>query len=342
MKASGWAMLIRLIIIVALLGVVSWWAVLAWGAEHHWLLAAWQYAPYWGLLPPVILTFALSWTQGWRWRLLAGVALVVVLGPVMGLALSRGDAGHGRVRLMTYNIKAFLNTHEPGGLGRVAWEIATHDPDIVVMQDAGEAGAERVPMPEQAKRLVGNRQTYAFGQYIVASRFPLRDCQQGFISYRDEPHTYVRCVVALHGKEVDLINVHLVSPREGLNALRHMYWQGRGVWSGNVADRLTQAKTLADVVSRRERPVILAGDLNAPERSMVVQTLLQSGLRDAFSAAGLGYGYTHGHSLRPGLSINRIDHVLVSDEIGVAHCEAGAKEASDHRPVIADLWVHRD
>lgn len=336
-------MLIRLIIIAVLLGVSAWWALLAWGAEHHWLLAAWQYAPYWGLLPPVLLTFALSWTQNWRWRLLALLSLLVLLVPVMGLVVSQGDVGHGHVRLMTYNIKAYLNTtREPGGLAKVAWEIAAHDPDIVVMQDAGEAGADEVPMPEQAKRLVGNRQTYAFGQYIVASRFPLRDCGQGLISYRKEQHTYVHCVVTAHGQDIDLVTAHLLSPREGLNAMRHMFWEGRGVWARNVADRLTQSRTLADAVSRRQRPLILAGDLNAPERSMVVQNLLKTGLRDAFSAAGLGYGFTHGHSLRPGLSINRIDHILVSDEIGVDQCEVGAKEASDHRPVIANLWVHRD
>lgn len=342
MGASGMAMLIRGLIVAVLLGVLSWWGVLVWGAEHHWLLAAWQYAPYWGLLPPVILTFALSWTQNWRWRLLALSALLVLLGPVMGLVVSQGDTGHGHVRLMTYNIKAFLNTHEPGGLGRVAWEIASHDPDIVVMQDAGEAGAETVPMPEQAKRLVGERQVYAFGQYIVASRFPLRDCEQGLISYRNEPHTYVHCVVAVHGKDVDLLTAHLVSPREGLNALREKFWRGSDAWGRNVDARLTQSKALAQVASHRQRPLILAGDLNAPERSMVVQNLLRAGLRDAFSTAGLGYGYTHGHSLRPGLSINRIDHILVSNEIGVDRCEVGAKDASDHRPVIADLWVHRD
>ncbi|MEN9452705.1 MAG: hypothetical protein RLZZ369_1764, partial [Pseudomonadota bacterium] len=44
MKASGWAMLIRLIIIAVLLGVLSWWAVLAWGAEHPWLVGC-NYAP---------------------------------------------------------------------------------------------------------------------------------------------------------------------------------------------------------------------------------------------------------------------------------------------------------
>lgn len=342
MWASGWAWLVRSLVLLGLGGMLAWWGVLVWGAEHHWLLAALQYTPYWALLAPLVLTFLLSWTQGWRWRLMALAALVVLLGPVMGLVVSRADSGVGHVRLMTYNIKAYLNVVRTGGVGRVAWEVAEHNPDIVVMQDAGEAGATDQPLPEGAKQLIGDRQLYATGQYIVASRFPLRDCATGLISYRKEQHTYVHCVVHAYGKDIDLYTAHLLSPRDGLNALRKKAWLGGEDWERSVDARLTQSKTLAEVLSHRQRPVILAGDLNAPERSMVVQNLLDVGLRDAFSAAGWGYGYTHGHSLRPGVSINRIDHILVSEEIGVADCEVGGKEASDHRPVIADLLINRD
>lgn len=332
----------KAVVLVCLGVVLTWWGLLAWGAEHHWLLAALQYAPYWGWLIPVGIVAALSLMLGWRWRLLAGLALAITLGPVMGLVVSRGDTGSGQVRLMTYNIKAFLNIHRDGGVDRVIWEVAEQNPDIVVMQDAGELMATAKPPSDKVRKLIGDRQLYTFGQYIVASRLPLRDCADGLIAYDKDPHTYVHCVVTAYGQDVDLITAHLVSPRDGLNALRQRAWLGSMVWERNVAARLIQARTLADVVLRRKRPVILAGDLNAPERSMVVQSLIDAGLRDAFSAAGMGYGYTHGHSLRPGVSINRIDHILVSPEIGVADCVVGSKEGSEHRPVIADLLIHRD
>ena len=87
--------------------------------------------------------------------------------------------------------------------------------------------------------------------------------------------------------------------------------------------------------------MIVAGDLNAPEGSPIVGALLDTGLRDAFSSAGFGYGYTHGHSLRPGLSFLRIDHILVGPTIGVGNCFVGGKEGSEHRPVIADLFLQR-
>ena len=57
---------------------------------------------------------------------------------------------------------------------------------------------------------------------------------------------------------------------------------------------------------------------------------------DAFSIAGTGFGYTYGHSLWPGISFLRIDHVLVSPEFDVADCFTGNKQGSTHRAVVAD------
>lgn len=106
-------------------------------------------------------------------------------------------------------------------------------------------------------------------------------------------------------------------------------------------DRLVQSGLLAEHLRQMKRPRIVAGDLNAPETSAVVKTLLHTGLRDAFSSAGVGYGYTHGHALKLGMSFLRIDHVLVSDDIGVVQTEVGGAVASEHRPVIADLLLVR-
>jgi endonuclease/exonuclease/phosphatase (EEP) superfamily protein YafD len=108
-------------------------------------------------------------------------------------------------------------------------------------------------------------------------------------------------------------------------------------------DRLVQSGVLAEHLRLmpKDHPRIVAGDLNAPESSSVVETLLHTGMRDAFSSAGFGYGFTHGHSLKLGLSWLRIDHVLVTDDIGVTQAYVGGKVASEHRPVIADLVLNR-
>jgi endonuclease/exonuclease/phosphatase (EEP) superfamily protein YafD len=245
------------------------------------------------------------------------------------------------VRMMTYNIKAYLAERRPDAFAPLANEVAQHDPDILVMQDAIELTQRRQHSPELAASLFAGRSVYAHGQYIVVSRLPLRDCQPHDMSYRGEDAEYVHCVVTAHGVDVDLVTAHLLSPRRGLNATRRERVEGIDDWQQNFADRLTQAHELASGVAGRQRPMILAGDLNASEASPVVRALLAQGLRDAFSSAGLGYGYTHGHALKLGISFLRIDHILVSDEIGVTDAFPGGWRASEHRPVIADLLIQR-
>lgn len=341
-QISSASLVVRTATVLACVLPMGWWALWSWGAERHWVLGALQYAPFWGWLLPSFVIFLLSWTQPWRWRVLALLGCLTVLGPLMGLELPREESGTGHLRVMTYNIKAFQSTERPEGLGPVIWEIAQHDPDVVVMQDAGQAEAGVLKLNDETRQLIGARQHFAFGQYIVASKHPLKDCTKGFMNYFGETHTYARCVVTVHGKDVDLYSVHLLSPRKGLNALRFRTYWGRHEWQRSMQARLIQSDKLVSDFLARGRPAIIAGDFNAPQRSRVIENFEAVGLRDAFAVAGLGYGYTHGHSLKPGISINRIDHILVTPDLGVAAAEVGGHEGSEHRPVIADLYVHRD
>ncbi len=196
-------------------------------------------------------------------------------------------------------------------------------------------------MSEHVRKILGDRTVHTYGQYVVASRYTMRDCGPGKISFRGRTHTFLRCVV-VHSVEIDVITVHFLSPREGLNATRYEGAAGLDDWQQNFEDRMTQARALADVVVASRRPVIVAGDLNAPEGSPVVGALPDAGLRDAFSSAGNGYGYTRGDSLRPGISFLQIDHILVSSALGVLDCFVGSKDGSEHRPVIADLLLERE
>ncbi|MBK6851135.1 MAG: endonuclease/exonuclease/phosphatase family protein [Burkholderiales bacterium] len=343
---------------VMLLGLLLVAAIiLAPGVTDAWWLELLRYLPYPGWLAAGLLAAVLTLRLGWAWRAAAAGGLLLVIWPIMGLQLQGGDAGGGRLRVMTYNVKSYHATDD-GDYARIAWEVVQHDPDILVMQDAGMINQNKRSTNDSVRSMLRDRQIYHFGQYIVASRLPLRGCTPGDISYRGKAHTYVRCTVQVRGREVDLITAHLLSPREGLNATRHDKLEGLDDWRQNFGDRLSQARKLvqdilttpaaaataatkADAAPTKPRPLILAGDLNAPESSPVIQTLLDAGLRDAHSAAGKGFGYTHGHSLRLGFSFLRIDHILVSNDLGVADCFVGGKEGSEHRPVIADLWLDR-
>lgn len=333
--------LFRIIITVVALAIVLICVAYKIGPERWWPLAFLQYVPYYVFLAPALIAFAISFKLSIRSRLAAGIALMLVLTILMGLAIGISDTGTESIRVMTYNVKDYIALDSPEGLTTISEEVARHDPDILVLQDAGRLNAKKEANPAALAFLYGNRQVYTFGQYAIASRYPLRDCKPGKISYRERNHTFVHCVVHTGFTQIDLYTAHFLTPRDGLNAVRHERLSGIDEWEQNVADRMTQAESLATVIKSSIRPVILAGDFNAPDSSLVVRTLLSTDIRDAFSSAGVGYGYTYGHSFKPGLSFLRIDHIFVSPSIGVAHCYVGGKLASPHRPVIADLLLNR-
>ena len=338
--------LARFAVVVAVVGACVLAGAFKFGGEQAWWAELVRFAPYPVYLLPALVALGLSMWLGWRWRVVAVIAVVLVLTVNMGLELHKGDAGSGRFRLMTYNAKAYLAAQQRGGVESIAWEVALHDPDILVMQDAERLLQPPISTLEPVRAMFRGRQVFESGQYIVASRMPLRGCTDGDISFVGEQHHYVRCVVTVHGIEIDLATAHLLSPREGLNATRHERLGGIDEWKENFSNRLSQARALAGDLGRlmgaTGRPTILAGDLNAREDSPVVGMLRATGLRDAFSSAGTGYGYTHGHSLRPHISFNRIDHILVSPTLGVSDCFVGSDKPSEHRAVIADLLVKRD
>jgi vancomycin resistance protein VanJ len=314
------------------------------GPERFWLLAFIAYLPYPIHLAPALAALMLSLVLRLAWRIAALVALVLVGWLAMGLELHRGEsltAGQRPVRVMTYNIKAYLAATRTDGFARLAQEIATRSPDILLLEDAEEPPPLRQSTPGPVAALLGARHRYVHGQFVIASRFPVRDCAPGIPFSQALGEAYVHCVVDIDGIEVDLYAVHLQTPRQGLNATRHDAPGGVDDWEQNLSERMAQAADLARAVRASKRPVIVGGDLNAPEVSLVVRTLLDTGLRDSFSSAGVGYGYTYGHALRPGFSFLRLDHVLVSAQIGVADCYAGGRHGSEHRPVIADLLLRR-
>jgi endonuclease/exonuclease/phosphatase (EEP) superfamily protein YafD len=332
-------------VVLSLLGAVS----LSWLYHHGPARTGWvellRYVPFLAYAVPAVLALGLSFMLGWAWRLGAAAALGLVLVSVMDLSLGLGrtdlppDApGTRTVRVMTYNIKSYRAAFRHGGFVALNHEIAQQQPDILVMQDAREVSRQG-DLPYGMREVLPQHKLYAYGQYAVASRFPVSGCAPVDMSFQNEKHEYVRCTVDIDGTRIDLVTAHLLTPREGLNATREERLGGLDDWNTNFANRLTQADRIVGALVPLKRPTIVAGDLNAPEHSAVVQTFLGIGLRDAFSAGGRGWGYTHGHSLKPGVSFLRIDHLLVSPEIGVRDAWAGWRGGSEHRPVVADLVV---
>jgi endonuclease/exonuclease/phosphatase (EEP) superfamily protein YafD len=106
-----------------------------------------------------------------------------------------------------------------------------------------------------------------------------------------------------------------------------------------IERRWQDSEELSQWLQQYDGPQILAGDLNLPPDSAIYRKFW-AGYGNAFSSAGLGFGYTEWPRvgvLRFGI---RIDHILSGPNWRPCRCWVGPGVGSDHLPLIADLvWA---
>lgn len=308
------------------------------GPERWWWAGVNMFLPQLLWAGPGLVLLPLTAWYARRWVWLPLVTVLFVAGPVMGFCWSRQTAPGGMpdgvpLRVMTFNVQLWQSAYAPD----VVNEIREAHPDVLLLQDARAAG--HTVLDEFLK----DWKVAEFGQYIIASKFPILDPIVGDISYRGETHTFLRARINVDGQNIVVSTAHFSTPRDALNAFRTPEFWAVGVPSieRNLSDRMVQARALADDLRHVEGPLIVGGDLNVPPPSLASRTLTGLGLVDAFAAGGRGYGYTFGHSLRLRQSFLRLDRILVSRHFTAVAAHVGAAGASDHRPVIADLLLAR-
>jgi endonuclease/exonuclease/phosphatase (EEP) superfamily protein YafD len=338
LAGRGLRVVVGLFVAAVIAAIAALTALQRLDGETWWWVELSRYLPYYWLVLLCVVSLGASMWLGRMWVAASLAALALLAGVTMQPEWGEGSTGGEHVRVMTFNIKAGRAVEVRDGVLALGVEVARHDPDILVMQDANGLLIDRGAQALAGVQVFGLPHVYALGQYVVASRWPLLGCNPGQIGFREESHRYLRCTVDVGGTALTLVTAHFLSPRNGLAATRFEGLDGAQAWQQNYRDRLAQSQALARDIATMPRPLVVAGDLNAPESSEVVQTLLRTGVRDAFSAAGRGYGYTYGQAMR-GMAFLRIDHILTSSDIAIADSFVGRGEASEHRPVIADLLL---
>ena len=297
------------------------------------------YVPQWLYALPAIPLLPLSLWRARRWWWVPLLCGLWVLGPIMGFCwrwfTPTADETKGtRLRVMTYNVKNGRND-----LGAIAADIQKFHPDILLCQESN--GTFRAA----AQNLLVGWNIQVGDQFLIASkRFPLSPCQLRELVFANYPMTVLRCQTEIGGRTVTLYTAHLKSPRGGLVAmirnLRHPNQEqdDRLVWNTDL--RLGEAHLLAGYLREETTPTLMTGDLNAPTQSLACREFFNEGFRDAFSDAGRGYGYSYGQKVRRmPFAYVRIDHVMLSKEWQALDCKVGNNEGSEHRPVIADLYL---
>jgi endonuclease/exonuclease/phosphatase (EEP) superfamily protein YafD len=315
--------------------------------EQWWVAAAALYLPRVGFALPLPFILLLLWWVGAprRYSVLQSVSVWLLLFPLMGFSLGSvrrlGPTPGPVIRVMTFNV----SFGAPGAPAVLA-QARESEADIVLLQDTG---AGMVAALEQA--LEGWQFNHT-GEFLLATRFPIRatyvppalEYPQG----TGGAH-YVQYTLETPLGLVDVFNVHLTSPRAGLeevrgNGLREEVTSGRllagkasGAVEWNAFRRRRQVAGIAERASAIRNAVIVAGDTNLPGLSWILGENLGH-YRDAFNQAGLGFGYTF-PAKRPWM---RIDRILTNSRLMAIAARVGQPTLSDHRAVFAVLAPQRD
>jgi endonuclease/exonuclease/phosphatase (EEP) superfamily protein YafD len=277
--------------------------------------------PFLGL--PALVALGIGMQQR-RWP------LAVVSAATAGVLLNSTLSGLGvPVRVEPFKgtsstLRLFsANVHDANpDVGRIAEEILATAPDLVTLQEVdadGVAGLRRSGVLTHFPYKVTEIRQGASG-VALWSRFPLAN-----VAVEDVRGTpFIRATIVLGARQLRLYAVHMVAPL-GDDRVR---------WRDQLR-RIHEA-------SRHERgSLVVAGDFNATRYHSTFRQLLSDRLADAHERRGRGWAMTWPCNRWPLPPLMRLDHVLVSPEIGVRSVREGIGQGSDHRPIIADLVLLR-
>ncbi len=315
-----------------LAAVLAVWLLLRLGGDRWWFSTVILFGPRWLCALPLAVLVPAAGLLRRHLLWVLGAAAIVVFVPVMGFCFpwARFGAGPGlSLRMLTCNVKGHCYNN------RALEElIVAARPDIVALQDCW--GPVRVNWP------VGWHVSQE-GAMLVASRYPVH---RGGADHRWQrpghwPRTDVlHCTVQLPGRDIDFYSVHLQSPHEGLSTILDRDTVLRPsrsvVLAAEIDQRRRESASAREVVSGPSEEPVLAGDFNLPADSAIYRRYWAE-YHDAFSEAGLGFGYTEWPRVS-WLSFGiRIDHILTGAGWQCRRCWVGPDVGSDHLPLLAEL-----
>ncbi len=282
------------------------------------------FGPRWlcGIPLPLLLAAALVWRRRLLWVL--AVAAVVLVFPFMGFEAhwpASADAP-ASFRMLTYNVD-----RRAVDIPRLAQMIGETKPDLVVLQE-GDWSAD-YQWPKHWHAIVQD-------EFIVASPWPIVKQQYLPHPFALTTKVVVRFQVQTPHRTVQLFNIHLRTPRRGLEAVLTRQPDGGDKMQSVLEERSVESRSTSHWIAGFKGSKLIAGDFNMPVESVIYRRDW-SWLNNAFGDTGWGFGFTKITDVGRFSYRTRIDHVLYDDSWQCVRSWVGEDLGSDHLPLFADF-----
>jgi endonuclease/exonuclease/phosphatase (EEP) superfamily protein YafD len=320
--------LLSVLVVLYALGIVGLWAWMHFQGDRSWAATIFLFGPRWVCALPLALLVpaAAVWHRRLLWPL--GITGMVIVMPVMGLQLHFAGAGQPyTLRILTCNVAQ--SSFHPDELAEL---IETARPDVVALQEVPGIPPEIV--------WPGGWHVVHRDELLVASRFPILELERLPMPYVPGKLAAIRYEIQCGNRAVQLFNLHLLSPRRGLEAVLDA---NKGIdyskiprLERSLRARDAESRLASDWIAQYPGAKIVVGDFNMPVDSVIYRQTW-SWLTNAFSTSGLGFGFTKITEKRGWSYGARIDHVLFSPPWRSVRAWIGPDIGSDHRPLLVDL-----
>ena len=224
-----------------------------------------------------------------------------------------------RLRVVVFNVRGFRNGHE-----RLVRLVGHFTPDVVLLNESGA----RWHLPRFARKLgmaVAKDPWSPFRRRVkdaVLVRPPWRIVEHRQHRFEGGPWLYPRGALVARLEHPELARLCAIAIHLGLHP----------------RERLAHARQLVALVRDVREPIVVGGDLNEHPDGRAVSLL-----GERFPDTWLLAGDVAGETFPADEPTARIDYLFASDEIVVDKVLVppgpDAREASDHRPLVAELTL---
>ncbi len=320
--------LAKIVAIFYLFSLISLLGMQFWPESMFWLASLVCYIPTWFIILPWVFLFpALLYFHLW---ILASLLTIITLCTAYTFSNFEFNFDSIEPNLQKTNNLTVLSANLGGtNSQKLALLIKNIQPDIISLQEVSSG-----QIKHQFDHTPWN--VICESHLCVISRYKLKLVKAVSRKFLQDWGDFIMHVeINLPSKTIDFYNVHLETPREGIEALIKNPIKGIAKMK-NVTEHQLIESGIASSLAQKGRLSIVAGDFNMTELSPIYQTYWAN-FENSFAQKGTGFGYSKSSKW---IGV-RIDHILYDKNAwSTKRAWVGPSINSDHLPIITVLTPH--